>query len=134
MDTKYNESDWGWFVDLEKIDPVIYTKYNPLLSTIHEYEHPMPKYMDGYTDLENNDTKGSTETNLYTIYKPPIPTIREYHLQIFMNGRVVQEISIPWSKIEQVILKLNIPWSNVENMCIFVMVFILCSLYKYHAR
>lgn len=128
MDTKYNESDWGWFVDLEKIEPVTYIKYNPLLSTIHEYDHPIPKYMEGYTDLENN------ETNLYTIYKPPIHPLREYHLQIFMNGHVVQEISIPWSKIEKVILKLKLPWSGVENIGLFVIVFILCSLYKYHAR
>jgi len=139
MNTKYNESDWGWFVDLDHNDVTI---YKPLvrssLPTIHEYEYeyeyPEPKYIvDGYYDLENNDTKGYTETKAYTIYKPSMPTIYEYQLQLFINGNVVQEITIPWIKVEQVVLNLKIPWSGAGNFGALFMVFILYSLYKYHA-
>ena len=119
MNAQYNESDWGWFIDLEHNEATI---YKPLirssLPTIHEYEYTIQKIIGKHVDLENNDTKGCTETNAYTMYKPSIPTIREYHLQIFINGNVVQKIIIPWSE--------------VENFGLLFMVFMLYSLYKYH--
>ena len=134
METRFNESEWGWFVDLEHNELTI---YKPSLPTIHEYEYSPPKYIvDGYYDLENNETKnkGYTETNAYTIYKPSIPIIHEYHLQIFMNGHVIREISIPWTKVEQVIQKIKMPWSDAAgNFGALFMVFMLYSLYKYHA-
>ena len=139
MTTQYNESEWGWFIDLEHNEV---TMYKPLikssLPTIHEYSVQMPKFIGNHVDLDldlSNETKGSIETNAYTIYKQslPLPIIHEYQLQIFMNGHVIREISIPWTKVEQVVLNLKIPWSEAGNFGALFMVFMLYSLYKYHA-
>ena len=130
MNTKYHESDWGWFIDLEHNEVTMYKpSIKSSLPTIHEheYEYPMPKFIEENIDLENNDTKG------YTIYKPSLPIIHEYQLQIFMNGHVIQEIAIPWTNVEQVIQKIQMPWSEAGNFGALFMVFILYSLYKYHA-
>ena len=130
MNTKYHESDWGWFIDLEHNEVTMYKpSIKPSLPTIHEieYEYSMTTFIEGNIDLENNDTKA------YTIYTQSLPIIHEYQLQIFMNGHVIQEIAIPWTNVEQVIQKIKMPWSDAGNFGALFMVFMLYSLYKYHA-